>query len=60
MLSLVYSQTQQRKKRVMNTTNTLINTIGPMHPSQWILPVLLALALVSVSLSLTGCPSPHH
>jgi hypothetical protein len=49
-----------RENRVMKTTNNLINRIGPMKQSKWILSALMALALVIAFLGVTGCSPPHH
>ena len=60
MISFLYSNTQQRKHRTMNIANTFINIISSMKQSRWILPALVALALISASLGVTGCSPPHH
>lgn len=44
----------------MKTTNNLINTISQMKLSNWVLPALMALALVTAFLGVTGCSPPHH
>ena len=44
----------------MKTTEHLINRISLMKQSKWILQTLMALALVTAFLGVTGCPSPHH
>ena len=44
----------------MKATQHLINDIRLMKQSKWIQSVLMALALVTACLSVTGCPSPHH
>lgn len=43
----------------MKTTKNLINDIRLMKRSEWILPALMTLALVTAVLGVTGCPSPH-
>ena len=44
----------------MKTINNLINKISQMKQSKWILPALMALALVTAFLGVTGCSPPHH
>ena len=45
----------------METINSLINKINQMKQSKWILPALMALAVVTAFLGVTGCsPPPHH
>ena len=44
----------------MKTKNNLISNISPMKQSKWILPALMASALVVAFLGVTGCsPHPH-
>jgi flagellar motor component MotA len=44
----------------MKTTNNLINELSQMKQSKWILPALMAFALVAAFLGVTGCsPHPH-
>ena len=44
----------------MKTTNNFIVKISPMKQSKWILPALMAFAIVTVLLGVTGCSPPHH
>ena len=44
----------------MNTINSPIDAISPMSRSKWILPALMALAIVIAFLGVTGCSPPHH
>jgi hypothetical protein len=54
------SDTQQRENNFMKTTNSLINELSLMKQSKWIVPALIAMALVTALLGVTGCsPHPH-
>lgn len=44
----------------MKTTQHLINDIRLMKQSKWIPPALMALALATAFLGVTGCSPPHH
>ena len=44
----------------MKTTKKLINDIRLMKQSEWIPSALMALALVTAFLGVTGCSPPHH
>jgi hypothetical protein len=52
--------TFDKGERVMKTTNNLTNKISLMKQSKWILPALMALALVTAVLGVNGCSPPHH
>jgi hypothetical protein len=44
----------------MKATNSLINELSLMKQSKWILPALVAMALLTALLGVTGCsPHPH-
>jgi hypothetical protein len=44
----------------MKATNSLINELNLMKQSKWIVPALMAMALVPALLGVTGCsPHPH-
>ena len=44
----------------MKTANNLINTVSEVMQSKWIPPALMALALLTAFLGVTGCSPPHH
>ena len=44
----------------MKTINDVINTISLMKQSRRILAALMALALVTALLGMTGCSPPQH
>lgn len=44
----------------MNTIHNLISDISLRKESKWIVPALMALALLTVILGVTGCSPPHH
>jgi hypothetical protein len=54
------NDTQQRDYNFMKTTNRFINELSLMKQSKWIVPALIAMALVTALLGVTGCsPHPH-
>jgi hypothetical protein len=48
------------ENRVMKTVNNLNDKVSQMKQSKWMLPALMALALVTALFGMTGCSPPHH
>jgi hypothetical protein len=44
----------------MKTTNNLINTVSQIKRSTWILPAMMAAALIIAFLGVSGCSPPAH
>lgn len=44
----------------MNAINDFINNASLTKQSKWIVPALIALAVVIAFLGVTGCSPPHH
>ena len=44
----------------MITINNIINEVRMMKQPKWMIPGLIALALVTAVLGTAGCSPPHH
>ena len=55
------NQTKQKMKdTVMKMKNNLLGKISALQQSKWLMPALMALAIVVTILGVTGCGTPHH
>ena len=48
------------KDTVMKMKNNLLGKISALQQSKWLMPALMALAIVVTILGVTGCGTPHH